>query len=253
MSSPALEIIGLHKQFGGVAANDGIDLILETGEIHALIGPNGSGKTTLINQIMGILTPNSGEIHVFGQNVAHRPIHTRSKMGVGRSWQIPSVFPDLTVAENVAFGVRAALGLSAGWWTKALTEDVTDRVDKLLGQAGLRQVMDAPAGDLSHADQRKLDVAIALSSDPILVLLDEPLAGLGADETTHMLTYIRKIRANSTPGPKRTIVLIEHDMDAVFALSDRISVLVEGKIVATGTPQEIGQNPIVQHAYLGEA
>ena len=253
MFSPALEIIGLHKNFSGVTANDGIDLTLETGEIHALIGPNGSGKTTLIAQIMGDLTPNSGEIRVFGKSAIRLPIHARSKMGVGRSWQIPSIFPDLTVAENVAFGVREANGLSAVWWTKAVTEDLVDMVGKLLGQAGLRQVMDAPARDLSHGDQRKLDVAIALSSDPLLVLLDEPLAGLGADETTNMLTYIRKIRKNSTTGQKRTIVLIEHDMDAVFALSDRISVLVEGKIVATDTPDEIGQNPIVQHAYLGEA
>jgi len=253
MVSLAVEIFDLHKHFGGVAANDGINLTLESGEIHALIGPNGSGKTTLIAQIMGELTPTSGVITLFGQNVTKMPVHARSQMGVARSWQVPSLFPGLTATENVAYGLRAAQGLSPNVWTKAMTPALADQTAKLLSEAGLGHHKHTVARDLSHGDQRKLDVAIALSTSPSLVLLDESLAGLGAEEITHMLALIRKIRENSTVGRKRTVILVDHDMDAVFALSDRISVMVEGKIVATGKPDDIRRNPAVQEAYLGGA
>ena len=253
MTSPAVEIFDLHKHFGGVAANDGINLTLESGEIHALIGPNGSGKTTLISQIMGELSPNSGLITIFSQNVTHKPVHARSQMGVARSWQVPSLFPELTATENVAYGLRAAQGLTPNIWTSAMTPALADQTAKLLSEADLGHHKHTAAQDLSHGDQRKLDVAIALSTSPSLVLLDEPLAGLGAEEITHMVALIRKIRANSTVGQKRTVVLVDHDMDAVFTLSDRISVMAEGKIVATGKPDDIRRNPAVQEAYLGGA
>jgi len=253
MASPAVEIFDLHKHFGGVGANDGINLTLESGEIHALIGPNGSGKTTLISQIMGELSPTSGLITIFGQNVIHKPVHARSQMGVARSWQVPSLFPELTATENVAYGLRAAQGLTPNIWTSAMTPALADQTAKLLSEAGLGHQKHTASQDLSHGDQRKLDVAIALSTSPSLVLLDEPLAGLGAEEITHMVALIRKIRANSTVGKKRTVVLVDHDMDAVFTLSDRISVMVEGKIIATGKPDNIRRNPAVQEAYLGAA
>ena len=251
MASPALEIFELHKHFGGVAANDGINLTLESGEIHALIGPNGSGKTTLIAQIMGEMTPDSGVITVFGQNITKLPVHARSQMGVARSWQVPSLFAALTAAETLAYGLRAAQGLSAKFWPKAMTPALAEQTAKLLSEADLGHHTHTASQDLSHGDQRKLDVAIALSTSPSLVLLDEPLAGLGAEEITHMLALIRKIRKNSTVGHKRTVVLVDHDMDAIFAISDRISVLVEGKIIATGIPDNIRRNPAVQEAYLG--
>jgi branched-chain amino acid transport system ATP-binding protein len=253
MSRSALEIIDLHKRFGGVAANDGINLTLELGEIHALIGPNGSGKTTLIDQILGELTPDRGLIKAFGQNLTKLPIHARSQLGIARSWQVPSLFSELTAAENVAYGLRAAQGLSPRIWSKAMTPELSDQATNLLSEAGLGHKSHTTARDLSHGDQRKLDVAIALSTSPSVVLLDEPLAGLGAEEITHMVALIRKTRANSTTGQKRTVVLVEHDMDAVFSLSDRISVMDEGKILATDTPDNIRNNPAVLEAYLGNA
>ena len=252
MTEPALEISELRKNFGGVLANDGINLALSQGEIHALIGPNGSGKTTLIAQIMGELTPNSGEIRVFGKSVTALPVHGRSHLGVARSWQTPSLFPMFSAADNVTFGLRSAHGLSGGMWRRSATDFLYDEARRLLSTVGLSPGKNTVARELSHGDQRKLDVAIALSTSPSLILLDEPLAGLGVDESSEMLALIRAIRDQGPKNKKRTIVLVEHDMDAVFALSDRISVLIQGKILATGTPGIIRDHAGVRAAYLGD-
>jgi branched-chain amino acid transport system ATP-binding protein len=252
MTEPALEISELRKTFGGVLANDGINLVLSQGEIHGLVGPNGSGKTTLIAQIMGEMTPNSGEIRVFGKTVTALPVHARSHLGVARSWQTPSLFPLFSAADNVTFGLRSAQGLSSGVWRPGATKTLYDEARKLLNTVGLGSEEHTAARDLSHGDQRKLDVAIALSTSPSLILLDEPLAGLGADESSEMMALIRGLRDKGPKSQKRTIVLVEHDMDAVFALSDRISVLVEGKILATETPETIRDHDGVRAAYLGD-
>lgn len=252
MTEPALEISELRKNFGGVLANDGINLVLSRGEIHGLIGPNGSGKTTLIAQIMGELTPDSGEIRVFGKSVTALPVHARSHLGIARSWQTPSLFPMFSAADNVTFGLRSGQGLYNGFWRPSATESLYDEARKLLSTVGLGAEETTIAQELSHGDQRKLDVAIALSTSPSLILLDEPFAGLGAAESSEMMALIRAIRDQGLKTQNRTIVLVEHDMDAVFALSNRISVLIEGKILATGTPEAISDHDGVRAAYLGD-
>ncbi len=246
MTSPILEVSGLHKHFGGIAANDGVDLTIADGEIHALIGPNGCGKTTLVSQIMGNLIPDRGSVRFRGRDISRMTVHARARLGLGRSWQTPSLFPDFTAAENVAFGLRASQGLGHQFWRPATSSALRDQAHEILSRVGIPFPSDNAASNLSHGDQRKLDLAITLSSSPILVLLDEPLAGLEADESAEMLETIRAIKN------ERTIVLVEHDMDAVFSLADRITVLFEGRVLASGAPSAIRGDPRVRSAYLGD-
>lgn len=246
MSESILEVHDLHKHFGGVAANDGVDLTIAEGEIHALIGPNGSGKTTLVGQIMGELNPDRGSVRFRGQDILGMPVHARARLGLGRSWQTPSLFSDFTAIENVAFGLRAVQGLGHQFWGSATNPRLHDQAHEILSKVGIPSPSDKPVSDLSHGDQRKLDLAITLSSDPSLVLLDEPFAGLGPEENLDMLNTILLIKS------ERTIVLVEHDMDAVFALADRITVLFEGRVMANGAPSAIRADPTVRSAYLGD-
>ncbi|MCB1368850.1 MAG: ABC transporter ATP-binding protein [Rhodobacteraceae bacterium] len=242
-----LEVRNLCKSFGGVAATDGVDLDVLTGELHAIIGPNGAGKTTLITQLSGAQRPDSGRIRFKGHGITRMPAYTRAKAGITRSFQITSLVLDMSVLDNVALAVQAHDGHSFRFLKPARKiAHIRDAACDWLQQVGLGDRVDAPTSELSHGEHRLMEIAIALASGAELMLLDEPMAGLGPDESARMVTFLKGIKGS------KTILLIEHDMDAVFALADRISVLVYGKIIATGTPDEIRANADVRHAYLGE-
>lgn len=243
----ALVIENLVKRFGGVIATDHLDLALQAGEIHALIGPNGAGKTTLISQIMGEIAPDSGSILLFGEDVTRASITHRVRLGLARSFQIVEVLPEFTLAENLALALQVRDGHSFRFWSRAADDAaIGAEVRERLAEAGLAERADIPVAALSHGERKALELVLALASNAPLLLLDEPMAGLGQAESAAMIARLMKLR-NS-----RTILLVEHDMDAVFALADRISVLVYGRIIATGTPAEIRANAEVQRAYLGE-
>ena len=232
MAETLLEIRELVKRFGGLVAIDHASLNVARGEIHALIGPNGAGKTTLIQQISGAMRPDSGSILFKGVEITRMPMHDRVSAGLARSYQITSIFKRFTVLENVALAVQARKG------TQAEAQDVLEQVD-LAGKA------DAIAGELAHGEQRRLEVALCLATRPELLLLDEPMAGLDQGESERMVDLLRRL------GASATLLLVEHDMDAVFRLAHRISALVYGKVIATGTPDEIRAHPAVREAYLG--
>ncbi|MCP4316117.1 MAG: ABC transporter ATP-binding protein [Hyphomicrobiales bacterium] len=242
-----LEISGLRKTFGGVNATDNVDLSVSKGELHAIIGPNGAGKTTLISQLCGVLKPDGGSIFFNGTNVTATPAHTRARLGITRSFQITSLLMSMSVLDNVALAVQAQDGHSFRFIkpARAITH-LRDQAIKALSQVGLKNRANDLAVELSHGEHRQLEIAIALASKAELMLLDEPMAGLGPEESAKMVEFLKALKG------RRTILLIEHDMDAVFALADRISVLVYGKIIATGPPHEIRSNDQVRHAYLGE-
>ncbi|MGH7089655.1 MAG: ABC transporter ATP-binding protein, partial [Stellaceae bacterium] len=242
-----LSITGLTKRFGGVTANEGIALDISAGELHAIIGPNGAGKTTLVAQLMGELNPDSGSVCFAGADVTRLPPHLRSARGMARSFQITSVFPEFTARDNVAFAVQAQDGHSFRFWRPARTDPaLREPAAAILEQVGLSERADVPAAVLAHGEKRLLEIAIALATRPRLLLLDEPMAGMGPDDAARMVRFLAELKG------KMTLVLIEHDMDAVFALADRITVLVYGRVVASGTPQEIRADPEVRKAYLGE-
>jgi branched-chain amino acid transport system ATP-binding protein len=247
MSSPILEVRGLSKSFGALRASDGIDLEVCEGETHAIIGPNGAGKTTLVGQLAGGIRPDRGKVRFAGQDVTRLAAAARARRGLARSFQVTSIYPEFSALENVMLAVQAHAGHSFRFWKRA-REDAALRLpaQAILGQVGLTARADAPAANLAHGEQRVLEVAIALASNPRLMLLDEPVAGMGVEETRRMIDFLAGLKGG------KTIVLVEHDMDAVFSLADRISVLVFGRIIATGTPQEIRANPEVRRAYLGE-
>ena len=217
------------------------------GEIHAIIGPNGAGKTTLISQLSGGQKPDRGSIRFRGANITRRPAYTRARLGIARSFQITSLVMDMSVLDNVALAVQASDGHSFRFLKPARSiTHLRDAARDMLLQVGLGDRADQPTAALSHGEHRLMEIAIALATGAELLLLDEPMAGLGPEESTQMVAFLKLLRG------KKTILLIEHDMDAVFALADRISVLVYGKIIATGTPDEIRGNVEVRHAYLGE-
>jgi branched-chain amino acid transport system ATP-binding protein len=237
----------LIKRFGGLVATDTVSIDVLPGEIHALIGPNGAGKTTLISQLTGNLRPDSGTIRFAGRDVTRLPMHARVRLGLARSFQITSVLREFTALDNVALAVQAHAGHSFRFLANAR------RDQRLLGPArrgladvGLAGRADTPAATLSHGEQRQLEIAMALAGDPRLLLLDEPMAGMGAEESQRMIGFLQGFKG------KRAILLIEHDMDAVFQLADRITVLVYGRAIASGTPAEIRANADVRQAYLGE-
>ncbi len=244
---PLLQIKGLRKTFGGVKASDDVNLDVIKGELHAIIGPNGAGKTTLISQLSGAVTPDSGSIHFNRRNITKRPAHKRAGLGITRSFQITSLLMSMSVIDNVALCVQAQEGHSFRFLKAARKiAPMREKAMDALAQVGLDARADEPASALSHGEHRQLEIAIALASNAELMLLDEPMAGLGPEESGMLVTFLKGLKG------KRTILLIEHDMDAVFALADRISVLVYGNIIATGTPDEIRNNADVRHAYLGE-
>jgi branched-chain amino acid transport system ATP-binding protein len=241
-----LEVRGLTKRFGGLVATDRLDLSVAEGELHAVIGPNGAGKTTLIGQLAGTLRPDAGSIVMQGLDVTRRSAHTRVARGIARSYQVTNVFRRFTALDNAALAIQACSGSSFRFWRSAARETALfERARALLDRVGLRARADVPAGALAHGEQRQLEVALALASQPRLLLLDEPMAGMGPDESERMLQLIASLKG------RVTIVLVEHDMDAVFRLADRLSVLVYGRVLATGTPPEIRANADVRQAYLG--
>ena len=247
MAEALLRIGQLGKRFGGIVATDRVSLDVLPGEIHALIGPNGAGKTTLIAQISGSLAPDTGRIEFGGADVTSVPQHDRVRAGLARSYQITSIFGRFSVAENLALAVQARSGSSFRFWQPVARETgLVDEARAIAAQVGLAERFDAVAGSLAHAEQRSLEVGLGLATNPRLLLLDEPLAGMGPDESQHMVELIQRLRATVS------VLLVEHDMDAVFRLADRISVLVNGAIIATGTPAEIRANSEVKRAYLGD-
>ena len=247
MAEPLLAVRGLRKRFGGLVATDGVDLEVVAGETLAIIGPNGAGKTTLIGQLSGDLRPDAGTITFAGDDVTALPAATRSHLGLARSFQITSIFRDFTALDNVALAVQAHAGHSFRFWRPARAEAmVREPARAILEQVGLAARADVLAGTLAHGEQRQLEIAMALATRPRLLLLDEPVAGMGLDESQRMVQLLRALRG------RHTIVLVEHDMDVVWALADRISVLVYGRVIATGAPEAIRLNAEVRRAYLGE-
>jgi len=247
MAEPLLQVRGLRKRFGGLVATDGVDLDVAAGETVAVIGPNGAGKTTLIAQLSGDLAPDAGRIRFAGADVTALPAPARSRLGLARSFQITSIFREFSALDNVALAVQAHAGHSFRFWRPARAEAaLREPARAVLEQVGLGARGDVPAGTLAHGEQRQLEIAMALATRPTLLLLDEPVAGMGLDESARMVQLLRTLRG------RHTIVLVEHDMDVVFALANRISVMVDGRVIATGAPEAIRMNPEVRRAYLGE-
>ena len=245
-----LEIRGATKAFGSLIAVDTMSMKVENGELRAVIGPNGAGKTTFFNLITGFFPPTTGEILLDGQNINRIAAAGRVKLGMGRTFQITEIFPELTVRENVRIAVETGLGFSLrGWLNRADHKRVDESCDEVMELARLTEKAGRLVGELSHGDQRAAEISMALALKPSLLLLDEPTAGMGDEETYQVTGLIRRLHRDS----KYTIVLIEHDMRVVFHLADRISVLAEGKLLAEGTPAEIAANEVVQNAYLGKA
>jgi branched-chain amino acid transport system ATP-binding protein len=242
-----LEVEGLSKRFQGIIASNNIQFDVRERELHAIIGPNGAGKTTLIGQLAGEITPDSGCIRFAGRDITALPTHRRSALGLARSFQITSLFLDFTALDNVALAVQAHAGHSFHFWHDARREPkLREPALSALERVGLDARADMPAAKLSHGEHRQLEIAMALATGPRMLLLDEPMAGLGPEESRRMLALLRELK------DMLTILLVEHDMDAVFALADRITVLLEGRAIATGAPEAIRANAAVQRAYLGD-
>ena len=247
MADPLLRVENLVRRFGGIVATDNLSLDVAKGELHAIIGPNGAGKTTLISQLTGQLAPSAGAIHFAGRDVTRLPAWRRSMLGLARTFQITSLLPDFTAADNVALAAQAHDGHSFYFWGNARKEKhLRDAALSALTRVGLDHRADVVVSKLSHGEQRELELAVALATGPQLLLLDEPMAGLGSTESTRMVKLLQELRQEFT------IVLVEHDMEAVFALADRISVLVYGRVIASGTSAEIRSNEEVKRAYLGD-
>ena len=247
MTQPALETHGLVKRFGGLTATDRVDLTLMPGEVHALIGPNGAGKTTLIGQLTGELLPDEGRILMFGQDVTRARVPARSRLGLARSYQITQFCPDFSALENVAMAVLARSGSAFGAWRPLHAQsEVMDRARQALRTVGLDAHADTPSAVLAHGEHRQLELAMALALEPRILLLDEPLAGMSGAESETMIALLESLRG------RYPVLLVEHDMNAVFKLADRISVLVYGRLIASGTPEAIRNDPEVRAAYLGD-
>jgi branched-chain amino acid transport system ATP-binding protein len=247
MAEPLLSVRGLSRRFGGVVATDGVDLDVAEGETLAVIGPNGAGKTTLIAQLAGELAPDAGVIRFGGEDVTALPASARSQRGLARSFQITSIFREFSALDNVALAVQAHTGHSFRFWRRAREERaLREPARAVLEQVGLGARADVAAGALAHGEQRQLELALALATRPRLLLLDEPVAGMGPDESQRMVGLLRALRG------RHTLLLVEHDMDVVFALADRICVIVYGRVIAAGAPAAIRENAEVRRAYLGE-
>jgi branched-chain amino acid transport system ATP-binding protein len=247
VADPVLRIENLSKNFGGLRVTDDVTFDVKPGELHAVIGPNGAGKTTLINQISGLLAPDTGRIAFAGDDITGLPVHTRAARGLARSFQITSILPRFSVLENVALAVQARHGSSFRFFGNAADEpELNSSALAALAQVGLAERADAPAAELSHGEKRALELAIALATEPKLLLLDEPMAGTARDETDRLVAVLRSLKG------RFPMVLVEHDMTAVFALADRISVMIYGRILASGPPEQVRADPQVIAAYLGD-
>ena len=248
MNVPLLYVDSLTKSFGGLVALDQTSLSVQSGAIHALIGPNGAGKTTLIHHISGAMHADAGRIVFDDHDVTQLPLHQRARQGLVRSYQITSVFPHLSVQDNLALAILATQRSGFSFWRGASTDCARfSQADAMAERIGLADHRMRAAGALSHGAQRQLEVGLVLCTNPKLMLLDEPMAGMGPDESQRMVELLKSLRGNTT------IVLVEHDMDAVFRLADTISVLVSGRVVASGNAEQIKNDVVVQHAYLGDA
>ncbi len=246
MTSPILKIANLNKSFGGVVATENVSLEIHAGEVHALIGPNGAGKTTLVSQISGILSSDSGEIEFDHQNITCLSAPKRSLKGLARSFQITSILKDFTCQENVVLAIQAHSGHSFHIWRQLKKEKkLQDRALEVLETIGLGMHCNTIAGELAYGEQRQLEIAVALAMAPKLLVLDEPLAGMGRTDSAEMIRFLKTLKG------KYSILLIEHDMDAVFELADTISVMVYGRLIASGSPKTVRSEPIVREAYLG--
>jgi branched-chain amino acid transport system ATP-binding protein len=247
VADPLLRVENLMRRFGGLVATDNLSLDVAPGELHAIIGPNGAGKTTLISQLTGQLAPNSGAIQFDGQDITRLPAYRRSRLGLARSFQITSLLPDFSTIDNVALAAQAHDGHSFRFWGNARKEKhLREASLAALTRVGLAKRADIPVSELSHGEQRELELAVALATKPKLLLLDEPMAGLGVTESARMVALLKELRREVT------IVLVEHDMEAVFALADRITVLVYGRVIACDAPGAIRNNEEVKRAYLGD-
>lgn len=247
MTEPVLVVENLCKSFGAVTASDGLNLSLRPGEIHAIIGPNGAGKSTAIHQLSGETPSDSGRIVFLGQDITHWPAHRRARAGMARSYQVTQLFQQMTVRENIAMAVQAADRHHFRFWRKAATDPRLNRpVETLLTSLELTDLADRRIAEIAHGQQRQVELALGLALQPKLLLLDEPMAGMSSSETHEMANRLERLRG------QMTVVLVEHDMDVVFRLADRISVLVKGQVICTDTPEAVRQNPRVQQAYLGD-
>ena len=241
-----LEVRGLTKSYGALRASDGIDFDVRDGETHAVIGPNGAGKTTFISQLAGDLRPDAGRIVFAGEDVTRLRAPRRAHKGLARSFQITSVYSEFSTLDNVALAVQARTGHSFRFWRDARRDAaLREPARRLLAEVGLGARAEVLAANLSHGEHRQLEVAMALALEPRLLLLDEPMAGMGAEESQRMIGFLGTLKG------RYSIVLVEHDMDAVFRLADRISVLVYGRVIATGAPEAIRASAEVRAAYLG--
>jgi branched-chain amino acid transport system ATP-binding protein len=249
MAEALLEVRRLSRRFAAIDALKDVSFSVEAGEVHALIGPNGAGKTTFIHHVSGALQPDSGSVHFAGQDVTALAMHRRVAAGMARSYQITNVFRGLSALDNVALAVqgRADAGSSFRFWKPARQETALfDEARDYLTQVGLESRIETIAGNLAHGEQRALELAMALATKPKMLLLDEPMAGTGPEESARMVELIEHLARHVT------ILLVEHDMAAVFRLADRISVLVNGQLICTGTPEAVRANPEVRRAYLGD-
>lgn len=246
-SLPLLHVSGLVKHFGGLCVTDHVDLSIQKGEIHAVIGPNGAGKTTLVNQIVGELKPDSGLIQLNGQDVTHWSVAKRARLGIGRSYQINSLVPQFTVLENVLLATQSTQAHNFYFFKPALSvKRLVDQAQACLESVGLIDHKNRVTGALSYGQQRQIEIAMALATQPSVLLLDEPMAGLGPTETDRMIGLIESISKHYAT------LLIEHDMGAVFALATQVSVLVYGKILICDAPDAVRQSDVVRQAYLGD-
>ncbi|MGY4227482.1 branched-chain amino acid transport system ATP-binding protein [Bradyrhizobium sp. USDA 4503] len=247
LPDPLLRVDNLVRRFGGITATDNLSMEVVPGELHAIIGPNGAGKTTLISQLTGQVMPNSGTIRFAGRDVTNLPSYKRSRLGLARSFQITSLLKDFSAIDNVALAAQAHDGHSFRFWGNARKErHLRESARAALERVGLGTRADIVVSQLSHGEQRELELAVALATRPQLLLLDEPMAGLGVTESTRMVALLKELRKEVT------IVLVEHDMEAVFALADRITVLVYGRVIACDVPDAIRKHDEVKRAYLGE-
>lgn len=247
MNKPLLKVESLVKRFGGLTATDQLSLDVAQGELVAIIGPNGAGKTTFLSQLSGAMFSDEGRIVFAGEDISRLPVHRRVHKGLARSYQITSIFRSFTVLQNVALAVQSRSGTSMSFWAPVSAErDLTEDALAIVTDVGLESVAQRPASQLSHGQQRQLELAVAIATGPRLLLLDEPMAGMGREETLRMVELIHRLKK------RFTILLVEHDMDAVFRLADRIAVLVYGRVIAIGSVEEIRSNREVRRAYLGE-
>jgi branched-chain amino acid transport system ATP-binding protein len=247
MTTSVLRTDALTKRFGALLVTDSVSLDIHEGELHAIIGPNGAGKTTLINQLSGELEADSGSVWFRGADVSALPIHQRAQRGLLRSYQITSIFEDFSVIENATFAALASRRHAFRFWQPmGADRQARQSAEEALAATGLANRLHVPAGDLGYGERRQLELAMSLAAGPKFLLLDEPMAGMSVQESTSVIALLQQLKR------QYTILLVEHDMDAVFALADRISVLVYGKILFTGTPEEIRNHPEVRAVYLGE-